>query len=93
MSNSTVSIPVSPEYAAAYAAQYEARDLPLALRLYRKLMASQPVAHEINYSRMQVHNIVKSVVPEQELFDAEMKLALAHLGDDQLESVSGERLL
>ena len=68
------------EYAAAYAAHYSARDLPTALDLYEKLMASHASAPEVGYSRSQIQNIVKLVVPEQELMDAQMELARICLG-------------
>ena len=67
------------QYAAAYAAHYTGRDLPGALQLYVKLLASHPGAQEAGYSRMQVQNIVNAVVPQQELLGAQVELALAHL--------------
>ena len=51
-------------YAVAYNAHYTLHDLPLALQLYRKLLASHPDAPEADYSRMQVQNIVNAVVPD-----------------------------
>lgn len=74
----------SRQYAAAYAAHYVDRDLPLALQLYKKLMASHPSAQEAGYSRMQVQNIVNAVVPKQELLDAQMELVVAHFEHDGL---------
>lgn len=79
MRNVTLSTESGREYAAAYAAHYTARDLPAALQIYMKLIASHPDAQEAGYSRAQVHNIVNSVVPKQELLDAEVGLARAHL--------------
>ena len=67
------------EYAAAYAAHYSRRDLAMALQLYKKLIATHSSAREAGYSRSQVRNIVDAIVPEQELLDAQMELALAHL--------------
>ena len=69
-------------YAAAYAAHYTGHDLPLALQLYKKLLASHPNAQEADYSRMQVQNILNAVVPKQELLDAQMELVLAHFEHD-----------
>lgn len=83
MKNESKLTEASRQYAAAYAAHYAARDLPLALHCYQKLMASHPDAPEADYSRMQVHNIVNAVVPKQELLDAEMELVLAHLDHDE----------
>ena len=66
-------------YAAAYAAHYSERDLTLALQLCKELIASHASAREAGYSRTQIQNIVNTLVPAQELLDAQMELALAHL--------------
>ena len=76
MSNETAVTDVRRQYAAAYAAHYTERDLPAALQLYRKVMASHPSALEAGYSRAQIHNIVNAVVPKQEIQDAQIELAL-----------------
>lgn len=65
-------------YRAAYTAHYTGRDLPGALRLYMQVVASHPNGQEAGYSRSQVENIVKAVVPKQEILDAHLKLAFAH---------------
>ncbi len=65
-------------YATAYAAHYAERNLRVALQLYMNVMASYPSDQEADYSRMQVQNIVNTVVPKQELLVAHIKLALAH---------------
>ncbi len=70
-------------YAAAYNAHYTAHDLPCALQLYRKLLASYPDAQEADFSRMQLQNIVNAIVPKQELFDATIDLVLAHFEHDR----------
>jgi hypothetical protein len=41
-------------------------------------MASHPGTQEAGYSRAQVQNIINTVVPEQELLDAQVELAVAH---------------
>mgnify|MGYP001814961602 CR=1 FL=1 len=43
------------EYAAAYAAHYTERNLPIALRLYRDLIASHPGDQEAGYSLSLIH--------------------------------------
>ena len=73
---------VARQYAAAYAAHYTERNLPGALRLYVNVIASHPDEQEANYSRVQVQNIVNTVVPRQELFDAQVNLAAAHFAHD-----------
>ena len=66
------------QYAAAYAAHYIGCDLPVALQLYLKVMASHLGTQEAGYSKAQVENIIKTIVPEQELLDAQVELAVAH---------------
>mgnify|MGYP000113779290 CR=1 FL=1 len=79
MRNDTRLTEAGRQYADAYAAHYTGRDLPVALQLYRKVMASHPDAREASYSRTQVQNIVNTVVPKQELLDAQIELAVAQL--------------
>jgi hypothetical protein len=78
MRNDTRLTEAGRQYAEAYAAHYTGRDLPVALQLYRKVMASHPDAQEAGYSRTQVQNIVNTVVSKQELLDAQIELAVAH---------------
>ena len=66
------------QYAAAHAAHYVARDPPLALQLYKEVLASHPSTEEADYSRTQVQNLVNAVVRKQELLEAQMDLAVAH---------------
>jgi len=82
MRNETALAEVDRQYAAAYAAHYKGRDFPLALQLYRQILASHPSAKEAGYSRMQVQNIVNTVVPKQELLDGQIELALVNLQRD-----------
>jgi hypothetical protein len=84
MRNETELTEENRQYAAAYAAHFVERDLPLALQLCEKLMASHPGAQEAKYSGKQVQNIVNAVVPEQELLDAQMELVVAHFEHDGL---------
>jgi len=52
---------------------YKTKDLSEALALYRGVVGARPDTHEAKYSRTQIQNIAKSVVPKQELWDAEVK--------------------
>ncbi len=79
MSDDSGLIEAAREYAAAYAAHYSERDLAMALQLYKKIIGSHASAREAGYSRTQIQNIVNAVVPEQELLDAQMELALVRL--------------
>jgi hypothetical protein len=78
MRNNTNFTEAGGQYAAAYAAHYTRHDLPAALKLYTDVMASHPGTREADDSRMQVQNIIKAVVPKQELLDAQIELALGH---------------
>ena len=62
MRNKTELTEANREYATAYAAHYTEHDLPAAMRLYKQIMASHPSDPEAEYSRVQIQNIVNSVV-------------------------------
>jgi len=79
MKNNTAPTEAGQQYAAAHEAHYTTKDLHEALGLYKGVMAAHPNSQEAEYSRTQIQNIVKSVVPEQELLDAEVELTLANL--------------
>jgi hypothetical protein len=72
------------EYAAAHAAHYAEKNLRDALQLYRAIVAVHSNSQEAKYSREQIQNIANSVVPKQELLDAQIKLVLAHFKQDAL---------
>ena len=71
----------SQQYAAAYAAHYETKDLREALELYKGILATLPDTQEAGYARSQILNIVKEVAPERELFEAQVGVAMANFGD------------
>ena len=73
---------VGREYAAAYAEQYTGHRLPEALQLHLKLIASYPGTREAGYSRTQAQNIINATVPDQELLDAQVALAVVHFEKD-----------
>lgn len=70
-------------YEAAQAAHYEAKNLPEALKLYKGVMATHPDSEEAKYSRVQIQNIVHSVVSKQKLFDAQVEMAMDLLEDGE----------
>jgi hypothetical protein len=70
------------QYASAHHGHYKTKDLADALGRYRAVMSAHPEALEAGYSRAQILNIVGAVVPQQELFDAHLVLALAHVTQD-----------
>ena len=82
MRNQAETTEAGREYAAAYAVHYTERDLPGALRLYVNVIVSHPHEQEADFSRSQVQNIVNAVVPKQELFDAQVNLAVAQLAHE-----------
>ena len=82
MKNQTEPTEASRQYAAAYAAHYTGRDLPLALQLYKQLLSSYPITQEAGYARVQIQNIVNAVVPKQVLLDAQIELVHIHFEHD-----------
>jgi hypothetical protein len=78
MKSETEPTEANRQYAAAYAAHYNDHNLTSAMQLYRNVIASHPTDPEAEYSRVQIQNIVKAVVPKQELLDAQMELALPY---------------
>ncbi len=69
----------SRAYDKAHDAHYAIKDLHQALELYNGVLAEHPDTQEAEYSRTQMQNIVKSVVPTKDLLAAQVELALAHL--------------
>jgi len=67
------------QYAEAYAAHYTTKNLHEALEHYQCVMATHPNTKEAEYSKTQIHNIVKSVVRKQMLLDTQVELALTCL--------------
>ena len=70
------------QYAAAHAAHYETEDLREAHRL-RGILAAHPDSQEAGISQSQIRNIIKEVVPDRELFKAELGMAMAHFDGDR----------
>lgn len=79
MTTNTEATEPGRRYQAAYQVHYDGKDLRDALGLYRGIIDAFPDAPEAGYSRAQVWNIVKSLVPKEELLDAHAGLALACL--------------
>ena len=79
MRDDTVLTEAGRQYAAAHEAHHGSKNLRQALELYKGVMAAHPETRESADSRSQIRNIVKAVVPKQELSDAEMDLACTHL--------------
>jgi hypothetical protein len=79
MSDTSARTEAARAYAVAYAAHDSERDLARALQLYKDLIASHASAREAGYSRAKIQNIVNTLVPAQELLDAQLELALARL--------------
>ena len=67
------------DYAKAYATHYSQRDLLAALGFYGDVIELHPESDEAEYSRSQMRNIVKAVVPAQELLDSQLELVRRHL--------------
>ena len=70
------------DYSKAHDMHYNKKDLPKALKLYRDIIADYPGTDEAGYSFSQVHNIVKAVLPKQEILDALAALTIVHFEQD-----------
>lgn len=66
-------------YAAAYATHYESADLLAALGLYKSIVATCLGTKEAEYARTQIMNIANNAIPEQQLLDVQVELALTNL--------------
>ena len=82
MSNDNERSEAAQSYEDAYASHYSDHDYPAALRSYGQVITQHPGAPEAEYSRSQILNIVKRVVPAKELLAAQLKLVLQHLQPD-----------
>jgi hypothetical protein len=82
-------------YAAAYSAHYSGGNLLEALELYSGVVAQHPETTEAVFSRSQLKNIARRVIPEQEILNALVRMARRHLEHDGFTQAtpipSGER--
>ena len=78
MSHFHESTKIGQDYSVAYAAHYQTRNLQRAFQLYSSIIVSHPDTPEADHCRMQIQNIINSVVPKQELLDAQVTLLLVH---------------
>ena len=65
------------DYAVAYKAHYTTKNLEEAFNLYKGVISDHPESQEAIYSQQQIENIVATLIPKQELFDAHGKMILA----------------
>jgi hypothetical protein len=66
------------QYKSAYDAHYKTKDIQKAFALYGDIIATHPDTQEAGYSRSQILNIVKEVVPKKTAMDSLMDLARIH---------------
>ena len=65
----------SRSYAKAYSLHYSHRDLLGALTAYDHVIEQHPTSPEADYSRSQMYNIVRSVIPASRLLASQVELA------------------
>jgi hypothetical protein len=70
-------------YKTAHDAHYKTKDLRKALDLYTSVVDAYPDTREAEYSRTQIQNIAKNLVPKRELLDAERALIYSHLDQEE----------
>jgi hypothetical protein len=66
-------------YARAYAMHYSQHDFLAALTAYADVVEHHPTSPEAGYSRAQMHNIVRSVIPASTLLASQVQLARTQL--------------
>lgn len=67
------------QYDEAHRIHHVEKDLRVALGLYTDILSAYPDAREAGYCRAQVWNIVKVVVPQEELVGAHVAAARASM--------------
>jgi len=82
MKNNNSVTEAGKQYTAAHDVHYKTKELPRAFQLYRDIIADHPDTKEAGYSLSQVQNIVKDVVPKQEVLDSLVAMALDHFERD-----------
>jgi hypothetical protein len=82
--NATILPTSSKHYAEAYEKQYATKDLHAALLDYKDIVTEYPDTKEAGYSRSQIQNIVRAVVPEAVLKEVQLKLALDYSGNNEV---------
>ena len=65
-------------YKAAHSTQYVEKALPKALRLYQDIIRDFPKSQEAGYARTQIHNIVRTLVPEEAMLSIYSELILRY---------------
>ena len=79
MSEGTRLIEAGHRYALAYLSHYAMKDLYEALGLYQDIVTRYGDTPEAAYSQSQIMNIVNSIVPQQEILDTQVDLAMSHI--------------
>jgi hypothetical protein len=74
-----VRTPVERQYAEAYELHYTSKDLHSALLFYKEIIASSPDSKEAGYSRSQIQNIIRDVVPRNVLYSTQLNLAMTYV--------------
>ena len=83
MPTDTQTSTATTQYAAAYATHYSTKDLSKALGQYSALISDYPDTPEAGYSRAQIVDIAKAVVPTDDLIDAHLALAFKNVATSQ----------
>ncbi|MBN2343129.1 MAG: hypothetical protein JXX29_19190 [Deltaproteobacteria bacterium] len=67
----------SRQYAAAYELHYGSENLREAFTHYQNILREHPKSKEAGYARSQLQNIIRGMVPKEELLESQVKLATA----------------
>jgi hypothetical protein len=66
------------QYAEAYEAHYNSKNMHNAFLLYNRVIAAHPESRGAEYSRSQLQNILKAVVPKQKIAEFMQQLMVEH---------------
>lgn len=79
MKNNNEPTEANIKYAAAYTVHYEEKNLREAFERYRHIVTVYKDTQEARYAQTQIHNIINNLVPQKDIFDAQVNLLLSHL--------------
>ena len=82
MLDNTAKTEAGQQYATAHEEHYKKKELLTAMRLYQAIIEEHPETREAGFSRSQLVNVARNVVPKAEMLAAQVGLALAHLAPE-----------
>lgn len=66
-------------YYSAHELHYKDHKLKEALEIYQRIRKEHPGTNSASDAKTQIHNIIRKVVPENDLIDSLVKMSVAHM--------------